>query len=118
MVVFLICGCLLIAVALIGREWLLNQERRRLFEICDHLSRDLTVQRVHLDQYAQELHVLRQILMDSGAVNEEELMRLHLQLIQQEAPVSLELAPAPEPARPVEQPVLPGAEVAKNRTLH
>jgi|MDSW01.1.fsa_nt_gb hypothetical protein len=117
MVVFLICGCLLIAVALIGREWLLNQERRRLFEICDHLSRDLTDQRVHLDQYAQELHVLRQILMDSGAVSEEELMRLHLQLIQQEAPVTLP-APAAEPARPVEQSVLPGAEVAKNRTLH
>ncbi len=117
MVVFLICGCLLIAVALIGREWLLNQERRRLFEIYDHLSRDLTDQKVHLDQYAQELHVLRQILMDSGTVSEEELMRLHLQLIQQETTVALE-PPSPEPSRPVEQSVLPGAEVAKNRTLH
>ena len=116
MVVFLICGCLLIAVALIGREWLLNQERRRLFEIYDHLSRDLTDQKVHLDQYAQELHVLRQILMDSGTVSEEELMRLHLQLIQQEDQVIVESVP--EPARPVEQSVLPGAEVAKNRTLH
>ena len=117
MVVFLICGFLLIAVALIGREWLLNQERRRLFDICDHLARDLADQRVHLDQYAQELHVLRQILMDSGTVSEEDLMRLHLQVIQQQGQVTLE-PPAPEPARPMEQSVLPEAEVAKNRTLH
>ena len=117
MVVFLICGCLLIAVALIGREWLLNQERKRLFEIYDHMGRDLADQRVHLDQYAQELHVLRQILMDSGTVSEEELMRLHLQLLQQEVQVPLP-QPAPEPPRPLEQSVLPEAEVSKNRTLH
>ena len=73
MVVFLICGFILIALALIGREWLLNQERRRLFELFDHMGRDLADQRVHLDQYAQELHVLRQILLDSGTVSEEDL---------------------------------------------
>ena len=120
MVVFLICGFLLIAVALIGREWFLNLERKRLFELYDHLSRDLVDQQVHLDQYAQELHVLRQILMDSGTVSEQELMRLHLQLIQQETK-NLAPAPAPqipEPARTLEQSVLPSAEVAKNRTLH
>ena len=117
MVVFLICGCLLVAMALIGREWLLNQERRRLYELYDHLCRDLADQRVHLDQYAQELHVLRQILMDSGTVSEEELMRLHLQLIQQETKPLADTTPTESP-RPVEPSVLPDAQVAKNRTLH
>ena len=117
MVVFLICGFILIALALIGREWLLNQERRRLFELFDHMGRDLADQRVHLDQYAQELHVLRQILLDSGTVSEEDLMRLHLQILQQEGQ-AVANAPLPEPTRPVEQSVLPETEVAKNRTLH
>ena len=40
MVVFLICGFILIALALIGREWLLNKERRRLFELFDHMGRE------------------------------------------------------------------------------
>jgi len=124
MVVSLICGFLLIAVALLGREWFINQERKRLFELYNHLSRDLADQRVHLGQYVQELHVLRQILMDSGTVNEEELMRLHLQLIQDSSPapspveVSVEAVPTTEPSRSPEPSVLPSEEVSKNRTLH
>jgi hypothetical protein len=122
MVVFLICGFLLIAVALLGREWFINQERKRLFELYNHLSRDLTDQRVHLGQYAQELHVLRQILMDSGTVSEEELMRLHLQLIQAVNPAqtqaSITAPQVAEPARTPEPSVLPSGELPKNRTLH
>lgn len=124
MVVSLICGFLLIAVALLGREWFINQERKRLFELYNHLSRDLTDQRVHLGQYAQELHVLRQILMDSGTVSEEELMRLHLQLIQDANPAPAPAQPSAiaaqiaEPARAPEPSVLPSDEATKNRTLH
>lgn len=124
MAVFLICGLLLIAVALLGREWFLNQERKRLSELYNHLSRELTDQRVHLGQYAQELHVLRQILMDSGTVSEEELMKLHLQLIQEASrspapdPATAAEAQIPDPPRPPEASVLPGGELAKNRTLH
>jgi hypothetical protein len=124
MAVFLICGLLLIAVALLGREWFLNQERKRLFELYNHLSRELTDQRVHLGQYAQELHVLRQILMDSGTVSEEELMKLHLQLIQEASrspapdPATAAEAQTPDPPRLLEPSVLPGGELPKNRTLH
>ena len=124
MAVFLICGLLLIAVALLGREWFLNQERKRLFELYNHLSRELTDQRVHLGQYAQELHVLRQILMDSGTISEEDLMRLHLQLIQDANPAPAPAQPSaiapqiPDPPRPPDPSVLPSDEASKNRTLH
>ena len=82
MMLLAICGGLLLALALMVREYQLGRERAARHSAFEHLHASLDVMTKQLRRTREDLYVLRAVLQERGVVTEEEFSRSRLRLIE------------------------------------
>ncbi len=82
MTLLAVCGGLLLAVALIVREYQLGRERTARLAALEQLHGSLEAAGRQLRRAREDIYVLRTVLQERGVISEEELARGRARLIE------------------------------------
>jgi len=82
MILLAVSGGLLLALALIVREYQLSRERRARMAALEHLHGSLDLTTKHLRRAREDLYVLRAIMQERGVLTDEEFARCRVRLIE------------------------------------
>lgn len=82
MTLLAVCGGLLLAAALIVREWQISRERAIRLSTLDSLYQSLEATNRQLHRAREDLFVLRTLMQERGVFSEEEFAQSRVRLIE------------------------------------